>query len=243
MTTDHEEADLIERDLAGAASTAMTRAEIAGAQQRLMELANISLSEPVQPPVINPTAIVLWEVAREREHQVRDNYFTSGHDDQWTRGELVHAACCYAGMSLDVWPWPEEWFKSKGYRQDLIRALGLLVAEVERYDRAEDKRKTLPDGFTRNHPIAMDESLAFVDSMTGTPDHIGEMVPVTSYRYRISEWATAWKQRRISRRISLIDVAKHIGLPLGTISAVERGEYDLSSERKAEFDAALAGDA
>ncbi len=34
------------------------------------------------------------------------------------------------------WPWHPDWWKPKGQRADLIRAAALLVAEIERIDRA-----------------------------------------------------------------------------------------------------------
>lgn len=38
-----------------------------------------------------------------------------------------------------LWPWDREWWKPKDRRRNLVRAAALLIAEIERLDRAEDK--------------------------------------------------------------------------------------------------------
>lgn len=37
------------------------------------------------------------------------------------------------------WPWAQKWFKPTNPRRDLIKSCALLVAEIERLDRAEAK--------------------------------------------------------------------------------------------------------
>lgn len=39
-----------------------------------------------------------------------------------------------------LWPWAGDWWKPKDRRRDLVRAAALLVAEIERLDRATAKR-------------------------------------------------------------------------------------------------------
>ena len=34
------------------------------------------------------------------------------------------------------WPWHRQWWKPKNARRDLVRAAALIVAEIERLDRA-----------------------------------------------------------------------------------------------------------
>ena len=41
------------------------------------------------------------------------------------------------GIIRVLWPWAPEWFKPNGKRRDLIKAAALLVAEIERIDRAK----------------------------------------------------------------------------------------------------------
>lgn len=97
------------------------------------------------------------EIAAERRRQVEAENWMPEHDDSHTRGELARAASCYAvvGGMGDVtrdyyrpghpprshatgqgWPWDAGWWKPKDRRRDLIRAGALIVAEIERLDRA-----------------------------------------------------------------------------------------------------------
>lgn len=88
---------------------------------------------------------VINEIARERARQINVEGWTPEHDDRHSNGELARAAACYAlwhtpvsvGSFLSfVWPWSMRWWKPKDDRRDLIRAAALLVAEIERLDRA-----------------------------------------------------------------------------------------------------------
>jgi hypothetical protein len=81
--------------------------------------------------------------------------WTPEHDDQHAQGELALAASNYARaashafhpdgskrafcMSLPphAWPWATSWWKPQTPRQDLVRAGALILAEIERLDRAE----------------------------------------------------------------------------------------------------------
>ena len=38
-----------------------------------------------------------------------------------------------------LWPWDAEWFKPSSSRRDLVKAAALLLAEIERDDRAASK--------------------------------------------------------------------------------------------------------
>jgi len=81
------------------------------------------------------------EVAAERARQRLEEGWTSEHDDSHDDGVLARAAACYAlnatGIVADVfWPFARRWWKPKSPRRDLIRAAALLVAEIERMDRA-----------------------------------------------------------------------------------------------------------
>ncbi|MFZ5674266.1 MAG: hypothetical protein ACOZAM_14995 [Pseudomonadota bacterium] len=94
---------------------------------------------------------VIEEIAAERRRQIEGEGWTTEHDDAHEGGELARAAACYAAGSTlpmmpfrpgkrvrgySIWPWDLEWWKPKSKRQDLIRAAALLVAEIERLDRA-----------------------------------------------------------------------------------------------------------
>lgn len=95
------------------------------------------------------------DVVNERQRQQLVEGYTTDRDDSYTYGELAGAAACYArhvnGRSWvfgsnpddyqaepmpDSWPWDEEHWKPKSPRQDLVRAAALIIAEIERIDRA-----------------------------------------------------------------------------------------------------------
>lgn len=90
-------------------------------------------------------ASVLVEIESERVRQVEEEGWTPEHDDAHDGGELAHAAGCYAlfsgshadaGYPPKYWPLDDGWWKPSEYRRDLIKAAALLVAEIERLDRA-----------------------------------------------------------------------------------------------------------
>lgn len=103
----------------------------------------------VDVPSTNGEAIIS-EVAAERRRQIEREGWTHDHDDAHQANELASAAAMYAlsfngaigpGKPIWVrfWPWDWEWWKPKTRRQDLIRAAALIIAEIERLDRASPK--------------------------------------------------------------------------------------------------------
>lgn len=85
------------------------------------------------------------DVLAERARQVSAEGWTPEHDDQHAHDELVNAAACYAltypGQSVPCgWPWADEWWKPSTPRRNLIKACALLLAEIERRDRADAAR-------------------------------------------------------------------------------------------------------
>ena len=81
---------------------------------------------------------VIEEVIEERLNQISKG-FGSQHDDYYT-DELVIAAICYAEASKDDsvpfdWPWSDKWWKPSSYRKNKIKAIALLIADIERHDR------------------------------------------------------------------------------------------------------------
>lgn len=105
---------------------------------------------------------VILEISRERERQMQAEGWGTDHDDHHDTGEMAKAAACYAIFSampddardlanfddslLEMnffrryWPWERHWWKPKDRRRDLVRAAALLVAEIERLDRAAAKK-------------------------------------------------------------------------------------------------------
>lgn len=113
---------------------------------------------------VKPSAAVN-DVLVERVRQLSEEGYDAAHDDEHAAGELAMAAACYAaphrvyvkadyaaGVSF-MDPWPSDWRKdkrpyidgairsnaSKGepYRRELlVKAAALILAELERIDRA-----------------------------------------------------------------------------------------------------------
>ncbi len=101
-------------------------------------------------PPIAWASDALRDVAAERRRQIEAEGWTPEHDDQHSNNTMSIAAACYAlaGTRIDPrmvnvgWLWQETgwastWFKPKSRRNNLIRAAALLVAEIERLDRAD----------------------------------------------------------------------------------------------------------
>lgn len=95
------------------------------------------------------------DVLTERQRQVTAEGWSSKHDDKYKNTELAFAASCYAfhaaaatwdleddGIPYDShpapkqWPWDPSWWKPTDARRDLVKAGALILAEIERIDRA-----------------------------------------------------------------------------------------------------------
>lgn len=100
-------------------------------------------------------------VLTERKRQIETEGWTAEHDDEHRDDQLVTAALSYAiaGMCADddgatdfavkppaMWPWSEARWKPKNRRRDLERAAALLLAEIERLDRAAARAATGTQG-------------------------------------------------------------------------------------------------
>ena len=106
------------------------------------------------------------DVLIERHRQVIEEGWDADHDAQHEPGELASAGSAYGvnaahvlqGMSpidskheLPVgFPWDEEWWKPKDVRSDLVRAAALLIAEIDRLDRAASDQMAITPDWLRN---------------------------------------------------------------------------------------------
>lgn len=91
----------------------------------------------------------LLAVITERERQVLTEGWDAAHDDAHGAGSMAFAAAAYAvhahagprlsGVLWNWTGWSRDWWKPKGTRRDLVRAAALLLAEIERLDRAEGR--------------------------------------------------------------------------------------------------------
>jgi hypothetical protein len=90
----------------------------------------------------------LRDVAAERQRQVSVEGWTQHDDDSYSSCELAAAAATYALCTrpeqlqvcgVTAWPWHQVTFKPTTYRRNLIKAGALILAEIERLDRAAAK--------------------------------------------------------------------------------------------------------
>lgn len=96
-------------------------------------------------------------IAAERQRQKSGEGWTSAHDEQHAKGELVDAAICYATNTdahdgfvrtgdteydyfAPLWPWSDSWDKRS--KHDQLRSLtiagALIAAEIDRLQRVAD---------------------------------------------------------------------------------------------------------
>ncbi len=112
----------------------------------------------------------LIDVMNERLRQQDAEGWSAEHDDEHKDGSIALAGACYAMFAsvsdsarastelpgslsvtgkpiagwaawLEIWPWERRFWKPKDRRSDLVRAAALLLAEIERLDRAEAREK------------------------------------------------------------------------------------------------------
>lgn len=106
-------------------------------------------------PVSEPYKSAANDIIAERQRQISEEGWTPEHDDRYSCGELAGAAACYARYTNargwvfptnpsdyqsaeepSDWPWAAEWWKPTNPRRDLVKAGALILAEIERLDRA-----------------------------------------------------------------------------------------------------------
>lgn len=89
------------------------------------------------------------DVLAERQRQVTAEGWTPEHDDEHCNGELAMAAVCYINETGTVnrnggkpwgWPWAASWWKPNTRRRNMVKAGALILAEIERLDRATGTR-------------------------------------------------------------------------------------------------------
>ncbi|POR54530.1 uncharacterized protein DUF551 [Paraburkholderia eburnea] len=97
------------------------------------------------------------DVLAERVRQVSGEGWDAAHDDGHQPGTLAAAASAYAlavaddiypypqksgrfhSTPPDMWPFSNKWWKPKDYRTALVKSGALILAEIERIDRAARK--------------------------------------------------------------------------------------------------------
>lgn len=102
------------------------------------------------------------DVLAERKRQIEAEGWKTERDDVYDTGEMALAAACYAAHSAscaaikaphtapgvfvrtrsaqdfvgEMWPWSYDWWKPSGHRRNLEKSGALILAEIERIDRA-----------------------------------------------------------------------------------------------------------
>ncbi|EJT8813614.1 ead/Ea22-like family protein [Escherichia coli] len=107
--------------------------ELDAAEKRIAEL---------EARAFNPAIL---DVIAERQRQQSVEGWMPEHDDEHCNGELAMAAVCYINETGTVnrnggkpwgWPWDASWWKPNARRRNLVKAGALILAEIERIDRA-----------------------------------------------------------------------------------------------------------
>ena len=107
----------------------------------------LKIQAEILPP--NPA---LSDVIAERKRQIEAEGWTAGHDDSHESGDLAYAGAAYSlhagcvlnpldqtgfpGTPPSFWNWGFKWWKPSTPRRDLVKAAALILAEIERIDRA-----------------------------------------------------------------------------------------------------------
>lgn len=102
------------------------------------------MSAPDDTPKMSPGT---RDVLIERQRQIDAEGYTARHDDMHRHGELARAGAAYAlsaaprrvgelDRALSLWPFDRESFKHQDARACLVVAAALLLAEIDRLDRA-----------------------------------------------------------------------------------------------------------
>ncbi|HCS4892489.1 TPA: ead/Ea22-like family protein [Escherichia coli] len=108
-------------------------ASLEAAEKRIAEL---------EARAFNPAIL---DVIAERQRQQSVEGWMPEHDDEHCNGELAMAAVCYINETGTVnrnggkpWGchWDASWWKPNARRRNLVKAGALILAEIERIDRA-----------------------------------------------------------------------------------------------------------
>lgn len=105
------------------------------------------LASPEEAHMPEATTGAASDVLAERQRQINVEWYTPGHDSEHGDGSLARAAACYAmgkqtvrafegAPDVILWPWENASWKPTTHRRNLIKAGALILAEIERLDRA-----------------------------------------------------------------------------------------------------------
>lgn len=124
------------------------------------QAAEAKIAEIFAPERVKALSKAACAVIDERDRQQEVEGWTPRHDDEHCSGDLAAAAGCYAFVAADQanypqrsfskrpehWPFATSWWKPKGARENLVRAGALIIAEIERIDRASEQTEAAANG-------------------------------------------------------------------------------------------------
>ncbi len=93
------------------------------------------------------------DVQAERRRQITAEGWTPEHDDLYCAAELPRAAAAYILNGANdeapaIWPFSAKWWKPRDARSNYVRAGALILAEIERLDRAGISQSPQPGATT-----------------------------------------------------------------------------------------------
>ena len=133
------------RDVAQLISDLATQLDVQIARSNQLSIALEAAEKRIaelEGGAFNPAIL---DVVAERQRQKTIEGWTPEHDDEHCNGELAMAAVCYINETGTVnrnggkpwgWPWDASWWKPNARRRNLVKAGALILAEIERIDRA-----------------------------------------------------------------------------------------------------------
>lgn len=149
MTILHTTMDRLKRAMADKPDARQVTLNRSTVEAMLAALEAQAAAQPVPDAVAEADA---WrDVLGERQRQISVEGWTPEHDDAHDECELAFAAAVYALESAwpsdwqdrqrqaairELWPWQQHWHKTTTQRRDLVKAGALILAEIERLDRA-----------------------------------------------------------------------------------------------------------
>lgn len=110
-----------------------------------LECVRIAQSVQMAGSADKPWDAAAHDVLAERTRQITHECATPIQDDGYTDSQLALAAATYvlAGLGWEekeivgrYWPWDNRWWKPTTPRRNLVKAGALILAEIERLDRA-----------------------------------------------------------------------------------------------------------
>lgn len=128
------------------------------ARQRIAQLeVEVSTADYILHDLDPGTRKAMLDALAERRRQIDVEGFDADHDDEHMYGQLAYAAACYANHAAfgegpektplpPLWSWAASWWKPapNDPRRDCIKAVALLLAEIERLDRDAERQGELP---------------------------------------------------------------------------------------------------